>query len=144
MFTELKLYDELPRRLLEPEVSGKQWERKEYRSSAKAPKQQTPGRWQVTQLPPGFEKDVHVRHGRGGDSRGEHLVFSDGLASVSVFIETADEDADRLSGLSHMGAIHAFGRKTDGHRVIVVGEVPAETVKLIAEGVRPAGSGTGD
>lgn len=142
MFTDVKLYDELPRELLEPEVSGEGWVRKQYRSTKAPAKVQPSGQWEVTRLPPGFEKDVHLQHGEpASQSAGEHLVFSDGLASVSVFIEPAGDSAAPVSGLSHMGAVHAFGRQLDEHRIIVVGEVPAETVKLIAEGVRRTGSG---
>ncbi len=66
----------------------------------------------------------------------QHSVYTDGLASVSIFVEPASSDAMPLRGLSRMGAVHAFGREVDGHQVTVVGEVPAATVKHIAHGVR--------
>lgn len=145
MFTDLKVYaGELPRNLLEPEVSGKDWVRKQFRSPAEAQQVQVPEEWEIGNLPPGFTRDVYLRHATGASGQPvEHVVFSDGLASVSVFIESAvgEGKGERLSGLSHMGAVHAFGRQLNGHRVIVVGEVPAETVKLIAESVRRTGGG---
>lgn len=146
MFTDLKVHaGELPAELLKPEISGKDWVRKEFRSPAGAPQTQGPVEWEIGRLPPGFTRDVHLRHATGASGQPvEHLVFSDGLASVSVFIESAQGGTERLSGLSHMGAVHAFGRQLDSHRVIVVGEVPADTVRLIAEGVRRTGSGGGD
>jgi sigma-E factor negative regulatory protein RseB len=69
----------------------------------------------------------------------EHLVYSDGLAVVSVFIEKIDDNAkpNALSGLTHMGAVHAFGKVVDGHQVTVVGEAPAITVDMIGESVGP-------
>lgn len=140
MFTDVKLYKELPRDLLKPEVSGKDWVRKQYRPSAPASEVNGPGAWEVSRLPAGFKEDVHLRHREGESGTVEQLVFSDGLTSVSVFIESAEKGAERLSGLSHMGAVHAFGRQLGDYRVIVVGEVPAETVKMIAEGVQQSGS----
>lgn len=146
VFTDLKVHDgELPRELLEPEISGTDWVRREILAPGAEELGKEPGRWVVGRLPPGFTQDVHLRQPGPADGRPvEHLVFSDGLASVSVFIEPAGQRAERLSGLSHMGAVHAFGRSLDGHGIIVVGEVPAETVKLIAEGVQAAGDGSHD
>jgi negative regulator of sigma E activity len=34
-----------------------------------------------------------------------------------------------------MGAVHAFGNIVNDHQIIVVGEVPAATVELIAKSV---------
>jgi sigma-E factor negative regulatory protein RseB len=62
-----------------------------------------------------------------------HMVYSDGLASVSVFIETSQGTAKHLQGASSMGAVNAFGNAVDGHYVTVVGEVPAKTVQSMAQ-----------
>jgi sigma-E factor negative regulatory protein RseB len=64
-----------------------------------------------------------------------HLVYSDGLASVSVFIEPRDSQAAPLHGLGKVGAAFVFSRDLDGHQVTAVGEVPAATVEAIAAGV---------
>ena len=67
------------------------------------------------------------------DSTGtEHLVFSDGLATVSVYVETVTGDSEPLGGLSSMGAVNAYGAVADGHQITVVGEVPAATVEMMA------------
>lgn len=71
----------------------------------------------------------------GGPDRVAHrLTFSDGIATVSVFIEPrTDEDrADRQAD-SQMGAAHSHRRIVGNRKVTVVGEVPAETVRLLAE-----------
>ena len=64
-----------------------------------------------------------------------HLVYSDGLASVSVFIEPRGAQALPMHGLSKVGAAFAYSRDLDGHQVTAVGEVPAATVEAIAAGV---------
>lgn len=64
-----------------------------------------------------------------------HIVLSDGLAAVSVFIESAGKDA--AEGRNSMGAVNAWRGKRHGYRVTVVGEVPAATVKKIVHAVYP-------
>jgi len=66
--------------------------------------------------------------------RREHLVLSDGLASVSLYIEPAQASAG-LSGASHRGAVSVFGRQHQGYQILVVGEVPELTARFIAEAV---------
>jgi hypothetical protein len=74
-----------------------------------------------------------------------HLVFTDGLASVSVFIESAGlppplsrtGEPRQASGPAQLGAAAAFTTILEGFRVTAVGEVPPQTVKVIAESLRP-------
>jgi len=61
-----------------------------------------------------------------------HLVYSDGLASVSVFIEKNQGAGKHLQGASTMGAVNAFGSPVDDYFVTVVGEVPVKTVQAMA------------
>ena len=65
----------------------------------------------------------------------DHMVFSDGLAMISVFIEEQEQVRDTLEGLSQMGAVNAFGTLVGGHQVTAVGEVPRVTVEKIATSV---------
>ena len=62
-----------------------------------------------------------------------HMVYSDGLASVSVFIEKNQGAKKHLLGVASMGALNAFGRSMDDYFVTVVGEVPVKTVELMAQ-----------
>jgi len=95
--------------------------------------------WRVADPPPGFElSESRVRALPGGDHPVEHLVYTDGLASISVFVEPADVSDAELAGLSRMGAAHAFTLVIDGHQVTAVGEVPPKTVERIARSLRPA------
>jgi sigma-E factor negative regulatory protein RseB len=65
----------------------------------------------------------------------QHLVYSDGLASVSVFIEPRNPQTEAIRGLAKVGAAFAYSRDLEGHQVTAVGEVPAATVQAIAAGV---------
>ncbi len=61
----------------------------------------------------------------------EHIVLSDGLATISVYIEKSP-GVNTLQGSSSIGGINAYGRSVYDHQVTVMGEVPKETVKQIA------------
>ena len=72
-----------------------------------------------------------------GESRPvRQMVFSDGLAAVSVFIEPLENRPDRAAtGLASMGAIHIYTREVANHMITVVGEAPAVSVQRIADAV---------
>ena len=69
-----------------------------------------------------------------------HVMLSDGMASVSVYVEyvTADAHTQSSAGLSTMGAMNAFGLSTESAFITAVGEVPADTVRAIAMAVQIA------
>ena len=69
-----------------------------------------------------------------------HVMVSDGMASVSVYVEhlSALEQDTSVAGLSSMGAMNAYGLSLGSGFVTVVGEVPPATVRRIAEAVRLA------
>lgn len=79
--------------------------------------------------PVGFERVLVQEMDQG---HGEHWVFSDGLAKVSVFIEPVDEAQANDRELKK-GIFHLYQVTRDNRRVTVIGEVPAKTVRLMAE-----------
>lgn len=90
--------------------------------------------WRFASLPDGFQVVMNDRWREASGSLVEHIVVSDGLASVSVYVEGNTEEG--LSGATRMGAIHALGRRVAGHQVTVVGEVPAKTIETTLDGLR--------
>ncbi|MDH5611375.1 MAG: MucB/RseB C-terminal domain-containing protein [Gammaproteobacteria bacterium] len=92
--------------------------------------------WQVSNLPHGFMlTQSRVRQTRVGEVL--HLAYSDGLASVSVFVEPAGAAHKEQEGASMMGAMNAYRSHVDKHFVTVIGEVPARAVMQIAQSVEP-------
>jgi len=92
--------------------------------------------WRFDGLPAGFRITVHARrNGTEPHPPQEHFVLSDGLATLSVYIEEADP-ANPLAGGSRMGPMSVFGRVLAGHQITVVGEVPEETARWVASTVR--------
>lgn len=80
--------------------------------------------WSVTP-PPGFEQvQDAVRMLPGKQAPVIHLVFSDGLSVLSMFVEPVDRQLQRLQGLSAEGAIGVYAREVDGYTVTTLGEVP--------------------
>jgi sigma-E factor negative regulatory protein RseB len=63
-----------------------------------------------------------------------HLVYSDGLVAVSVFIEPISA-APHSFGVSRQGGINVVIRQQDDNVVTVLGEVPIATVRQIAHSV---------
>ena len=105
-------------------------------------------KWQLSKLPAGFKRtESAMRYSKAASEQvsaeqidaGEpdllHMVYSDGLASVSVFIEDFLGDTDYLMGPASMGAVNAYGNPLGRHYITVVGEVPPKTVKLLAESI---------
>jgi sigma-E factor negative regulatory protein RseB len=74
---------------------------------------------------------------RMGESRPVgQVVYSDGLAAVSVFIEPLEGRKDAVrTGLASMGATNIYTREVANHMVTVVGEAPALSVQRIADAV---------
>ncbi len=100
-------------------------------------KQQAAPQWTVEQLPGGFElleSQPMTEH-----KNVLHLVYSDGLASVSVFVERAKPEGEAFVVLSRMGAVNAYGSVEDGYQVTVVGEVPEITVKSMGRSIKRKG-----
>lgn len=140
MFTSLAVTDAPPAALQEPcdaERPARHLKGHEETASHMA----VDAGWQVAQLPEGFTRAEHERHAlQNRAAPVEHIIFSDGLARVSVFIERLEED-EKFTGFSHRGAVNAFGAVIDDHQITVVGEVPRATVQLIAESLRHTASG---
>lgn len=91
--------------------------------------------WYATQLPSGFNQVMHRRHSNKDTATTEHLVFSDGLATISVFIEELQAQP-LLVGASRMEAVNTYGVVVDDrYQIIAVGEVPLKAVALIARGI---------
>jgi sigma-E factor negative regulatory protein RseB len=90
--------------------------------------------WTIKPELPGFRKVTEMKRTQGGSSEVGHVVYSDGLAAVSVFIEPmASKTTLPQPGPSRQGAINIYSRQIAGHLVTVVGEAPAESVKKLAE-----------
>lgn len=134
MFTEIEIGGSISERDLAPDLPGDRYVQVEIpRSSDPAGAAPEMIHWQVLDVPEGFTLSSH---GHGDRHTLEHMVFSDGLASVSVYVEPARADEPVLSGYSRVGAMSMFGRRVSGFTITAVGEVPASTVQMMARSVQ--------
>jgi len=134
LFTEISLPAQVPDDALRPSVDITAFAR---RRMAETLQPRDIGRsragWSSRDLPPGFRllaRPAALVSGPG--PLGAHTVYSDGLATVSLFVEPAVAASEQAEGLSVVGAANAFTVVLGGYMVTAVGEVPARTVEIIA------------
>jgi sigma-E factor negative regulatory protein RseB len=83
----------------------------------------------------GFKKLTEVRRSIPGRATPvSHIVYSDGLAAVSVFVEPMPKSPPN-AGAAYQGAVNMYVTSGPDQVVTVVGEAPARTVKQIAESI---------
>lgn len=92
--------------------------------------------WVVMQVPAGYRKvDQVMRNVPGKPLPVTHLIYSDGLASVSVFIEKLPKGGIPKTGHTVVGATNFYAAVSEGHQIVAVGEVPEATVTEFASAV---------
>ena len=135
LFTRIRSLEAVSAAQFEPSMASSRYSR--HVSAAEAGEGIERAPWIAADLPAGFRAVSHVRRPMPPDGEMvQQSVFSDGLASVSVFVEPPGEESEALEGISRMGPVHVFGRRIDGHRITVMGEVPEQTVRAIAAAVQ--------
>jgi sigma-E factor negative regulatory protein RseB len=88
--------------------------------------------WTLTRQPAGFKKLTELKRSIAGRAAMvSHIVYSDGVAAISVFIEPLPK-ARPVNSLSHQGAVSIYVRPVADHLVTVLGETPAATVMQVA------------
>ncbi len=92
--------------------------------------------WIVTGLPTGYVKIDHLELNIPGKTAPvDQMIFSDGIASVSLFIEPLTKGMHPKMGHMLIGSTNICANVIDGYQITVVGEVPEATVMQIAKAV---------
>lgn len=94
--------------------------------------------WDFKWLPPGYELIVLQSAEDGATKFGEMRTYSDGLSAFSVFIDAKNQE--KLTyGIVQKGATSAvtmpIAKAGNQYTITVVGEIPLETAKKIAQSV---------
>jgi len=137
VFTAISLEAQLPPSLLEPSTRiDASWQVKEHEALTADSLQ-----WTLEGVPDGFRMMSYSRLRRSTDGGTiDHILLSDGLASVSVYVDDVKDDF--IVGFpGKIGAINSFNRRLDNQLITVIGEVPDKTVRAIANGIRQQSSG---
>jgi len=97
-----------------------------------------PPTWTIDPLPKGYElKDYLQRVNPVTQNQFEHYAYTDGLSTVSVFVEKVGEVEHPLPKMRMSHAMNTQTRFVDGYRVTVIGEAPQRVVELFCQNARP-------
>jgi sigma-E factor negative regulatory protein RseB len=88
--------------------------------------------WALKATVPGF-KPMSCYKRPAAPAGAIHWIFSDGLASVSLFLEPYDRQRHQQEGVAASGATQTLTRRMDDWWLTLVGEVPAQTLKAFAQ-----------
>lgn len=144
MFTQIEIVDDIPETMLAPAISGETftWHGDHDKSDNALDVDLS---WQVANMPNGFMVSGRYKQQMPNSSQpAEHMIISDGLASVSVYIEPFNAESQSFVGASRMGAVNIFGAIHEDHQITVVGEVPISTVEMIGQSIRYSPQSTAD
>ncbi len=91
--------------------------------------------WSCDDLPAGFRAiSTKTEQMADTESPTTHIVYSDGIVNISVFI--ADQLMEESGGWALVGTSNSFTAEIDGFQVTAVGEVPGVTVQRVASSMR--------
>lgn len=138
VFTQLSLPENIPDELLRPSIDGAKftWYDQGAKAAARSSTDARSENWTARWVPEGFSLRGHEVQPLSASSEPvEHLVYSDGLAMISIFVEKLPSHASPLRGFSQMGAVTVYSTTSNDYQVTVVGEVPPLTVRQVASSV---------
>jgi sigma-E factor negative regulatory protein RseB len=130
-FTDIQINAKIDKAMVEPSwpTVPPDWTVKETSAGDVAP--HATG-WVVTRIPPGFTKIMEgYRKLRGRQEPVVHLVFSDGLVAISVFVETVPAATVPMGMRLGRGGLNIYSVKQDDSVATVMGEAPGVTIRQI-------------
>lgn len=133
-FTELRIGGPIDREALKPrpDMESTDWKVHDVRTSETRDEN---AQWLFRTTLPGFRKVMDMKRlGRVDAQEMAHIVFSDGLAAVSVFIEPLAGNRPETGAFS-MGAVNVYKRVAGDYLFVVMGDVPPMSLRKIAEGI---------
>ncbi len=86
-------------------------------------------------VPPGYKVSQQARRVFQDGREVDQIILTDGLASISIFIEPYQENLSQhhSTGPRYMGSVNLFGKRVGDSWVMIVGEVPAVTIQTVAD-----------
>ncbi|NOS97157.1 MAG: transcriptional regulator [Methylotenera sp.] len=134
-FSQVNLFNTVDLDWFKPKIDANKNYVMEDEIAAQADNNPSP-HWVLKELPAGYRKvDQMMRTVRGKALPVTHVIFSDGLASVSLFIEPLANGAKPRVGRSVVGNTSFYSNVTGFLQITVLGEVPEATVAQIANAV---------
>jgi len=135
IFTQLNLRNNIPDELLKPSLTGKDYTWYENTQNQKQTDEDS-NKWRTAWMPAGFTMKEHQKQVMSTSTTPvEHLIYTDGIALVSIFIEKLGRQNPESIGPSSLGGVNTFSRLANGYQITAIGEVPQKTVQRMANSV---------
>lgn len=135
MFTNLELLSESEQlqSIVMPVLDGS-FSLIRYHNGVASGNQEADMTWKFSNVPDGFWQQSAIKRRIPETGRFiQQMVYTDGLASLSVFIEK--QTSQTPQGETSMGAVNGFIRIVNDYSVTAIGEVPTATLKQVVESV---------
>lgn len=132
MFTDLAVVDKLPVEVLSvsPTIELSEWEVRD-----REPISDVNQIWTFVGVPDGFRQVFYRRSIMPTDKQAvEHILFSDGFSSVSVYVDKKNKD-NVNAYQKRWGALNSYSRLLGEYQITVLGAVPEKTVHAIGDGI---------
>jgi sigma-E factor negative regulatory protein RseB len=137
VFTQLTIGSGVSKDMLKSRFAAKSQSWRVDKSALQQTEAPTDTGWVLKNQPLGFKKLTEMKRSIAGRPAPiSHIVYSDGLAAISAFIEPLPKTPPP-SGPTYQGAVNIYVKSHADQMVTVVGETPARTVKQIAESLSP-------
>jgi sigma-E factor negative regulatory protein RseB len=137
-FTELKIGGPVTPEMVSPQMEpdgGGDWQVQHVNSSEV---RGDDGQWLFRNPLPGFRRVSGMKRQLRPDSpEGTQVIFSDGLAAISVFLEPLAGRAKEEPSAFAVGAVNVYKRQLADHQLVVMGDVPATALRHFGEGIEP-------
>jgi sigma-E factor negative regulatory protein RseB len=96
------------------------------------------GQWQFRNPLPGFRRISAMKRKLRPDSPDStQLIFSDGLAAISIFLEPLAGRVREEPSAFSVGAVNVYKRQVADYQLIVMGDVPAAALRHFGDGIEP-------
>ena len=133
-FTDVTINEKVDRDMVKPSwaAAPPDWQVKQGSFGEMLPRETG---WSVSKVPGGFQKIMEgYRTLRGKRDPVVHLVYSDGLVAISVFVEPLALPPVQ-TGLSQQAGLNVYTTKSEDYLVTVLGEAPPASIRQIAQSV---------
>lgn len=136
-FTQLQIGGVVTRKQLKPSL--KEQDFRAYAEQRAREAVNVPVEWEMKGIPSGYQL---VKVLKRSSSRGQmtHMMFTDGLSSVSLFLEPLNPKQKPMQGLSVRDATYMFARTVNNYQLTVLGDAPEATVVQFGNSLSPRAS----
>ena len=138
MFTQIHILENISDHLLKPSFSGYNFTRINNVINTVNYENNLEKKWVASWMPRGFSMSKYSKDPMSTSKIPvEHFIYTDGLASVSIFVEKISQQHKKInSGIANFGGVNTYSTLSNGYQITAVGEVPKATVKLIVDSVQ--------